>query len=114
LNIVLATDGIYPFVLGGMQKHAAYIIRHLAGNEHIVDVIIPDNGVSDTEEAATRFWGNERPDNIRFHVIPYPKLPRFLGHYVIASYFYSRRITNYFSHKISTADCLRQLLLARR
>jgi glycosyltransferase involved in cell wall biosynthesis len=106
LKIVFATDGIYPFVLGGMQKHAAYIIRNLAGTEHKLDVIIPDNGVKDAEEASARFWGNERPDNIRFHVIPYPKLPRFPGHYVIASYLYSRRITNYFSHKISTADIL--------
>jgi glycosyltransferase involved in cell wall biosynthesis len=89
-----------------MQKHAAYIIRNLAGTEHKLDVIIPDNGVKDAEEASARFWGNERPDNIRFHVIPYPKLPRFPGHYVIASYLYSRRITNYFSHKISTADIL--------
>ncbi|MEK0420492.1 MAG: hypothetical protein RLZZ161_343, partial [Bacteroidota bacterium] len=106
MNIVFATDGIYPFVLGGMQKHAAYIIRNLAGTEHKLDVIIPDNGVKDAEEASARFWGNERPDNICFHVIPYPKLPRFPGHYVIASYLYSRRITNYFSHKISTADIL--------
>lgn len=106
MNIVFATDGIYPFVLGGMQKHAAYIIKHLAGSEHRVDVIIPDNGVETAEEAASRFWENEVPNNIRFHVIPYPKLPRFPGHYVVASYLYSRRITNYFSHKISTADIL--------
>ena len=106
MNIVFATDGVYPFVLGGMQKHAAYIIKHLAGSEHRVDVIIPNNGVETAEEAASRFWENEVPDNIRFHVIPYPKLPRFPGHYVVASYLYSRRITNYFSHKISTADIL--------
>lgn len=106
MNIVFATDGIYPFVLGGMQKHAAYIIRHLAGTGHQVDVIMPDNGVKDADEATSRFWENDRPDNIRFHVIPYPKLPRFPGHYVVASYLYSARITNYFSHKISTADIL--------
>jgi len=104
LNIVFATDGIYPFVLGGMQKHAAYIIKHLAGGEHHVDVIIPDHSAGSAEEAASLFWENRAPDNIRFHVIPYPKLPRFPGHYVVASYLYSRRITNYFSHKISTAD----------
>lgn len=106
MNIVFVTDGIYPFVLGGMQKHAAYIIKHLSGTKHKVDVIIPDKGVSSAEEAASRFWENGVPDNIRFHVIPYPKLPRFPGHYVVASYLYSRRITNYFSHKISTADIL--------
>jgi glycosyltransferase involved in cell wall biosynthesis len=89
-----------------MQKHAAYIIKHLAGTNHAVDVIIPDNGVSSAEEASSRFWGNDHPDNIRFHVIPYPKLPRFPGHYVVASYLYSRRITNYFSHKISTTDII--------
>lgn len=93
-------------MLGGMQKHAAYIIRHLAGTEHRVDVLIPDHGVSSAEEAESRFWENGRPDNIRFHVIPYPKTPRFPGHYVVASYLYSRRITNYFSHKISTTDIL--------
>ena len=93
-------------MLGGMQKHAAYIIRHLAGTEHKVDVLIPNHGVSNAEEAESRFWGNVRPDNIRFHVIPYPKTPRFPGHYVVASYLYSRRITNYFSHKISTTDIL--------
>ncbi len=106
MNIVFVTDGIYPFVLGGMQKHAAYIIKHLGGTSHTVDVIIPDKGINTAEEAASRFWENGVPDNIRFHVIPYPKMPRFPGHYVVASYLYSRRITNYFSHKISTADIL--------
>ena len=106
MNILFATDGIYPFVLGGMQKHAAYIIRNLANTEHQIDVIIPHSGVSDAQDAETQFWGDDVPSNIRFHIIPFPALPRFPGHYVVASYLYSRRITNYFTHKISTIDIL--------
>lgn len=106
LNILFVTDGIYPFVVGGMQKHATYIIRQLAGTEHQIDVIITDKGITDAAQAEKVFWQNSVPDNIRFHVVPFPKLFRFPGHYVVASYLYSRRVSKKITQKISTFDII--------
>lgn len=106
MKILFVTDGIYPFVLGGMQKHAAYLIKNMAGTAHEMDVIITGKGIRDSAAAAREFWQGPVPDNIRFHFVPFPELPRFPGHYLLASYLYSRRLTKYFSHKISTPDII--------
>lgn len=105
MKILFVTDGVYPFVLGGMQKHAGYVIRNLADTQHEVDVIITGTDL-DAGEAARKFWDGRQPENIRFHVVPYPVMPCFPGHYLAASYLYARRLTKYFSLKISTPDII--------
>lgn len=106
MNILFVTDGIYPFVIGGMQKHAAYLIRQLADTSHNVDVIITQHGVRDSRNAEEIFWQGNIPQNIRFHVVRFPQLIRFPGHYLLASYLYSRRVSKKITPKISTYDIL--------
>jgi len=39
LKIALITDGIWPYVMGGMQKHSYYLCKYLAQNKVNVDLI---------------------------------------------------------------------------
>ena len=106
MRILFVTDGIHPFVLGGMQKHAAYAIRALAQSEHFVDVVITGPKIESALEAEKVFWGDDVPNRVQFHFVPFPGLPKFPGHYLVASYLYARRLTKYFTHKISTPDII--------
>ena len=38
MRVALITDGIYPYVIGGMQKHSFYIAKYLAKNRVYVDL----------------------------------------------------------------------------
>ena len=86
------TDGIYPNVVGGMQKHSFNLIKGLAKNNIFIEVFhYTQNGEKPNYEEFT----NEELKNIRFHVIDYPKLRYFPGHYLIGRLIYSKRITGY-------------------
>ncbi|MFO0434814.1 MAG: hypothetical protein ACK5ZT_06175, partial [Sphingobacteriaceae bacterium] len=39
MKIALITDGIWPYVMGGMQKHSFYLCKYLAKNKINVDLI---------------------------------------------------------------------------
>jgi hypothetical protein len=39
LKIALITDGIWPYVMGGMQKHSFYLCKYFAQNKINVDLI---------------------------------------------------------------------------
>ena len=39
MRIALITDGIAPYVLGGMQKHSFYLAKYFAKNKIHVDLI---------------------------------------------------------------------------
>ena len=38
MRIALITDGIYPYVMGGMQKHSYFLAKFLAKNKIYVDL----------------------------------------------------------------------------
>jgi hypothetical protein len=38
MKILLLTDGIFPFVMGGMQKHSYYLAKYL--DKEVVDVTL--------------------------------------------------------------------------
>ena len=41
MRIALLTDGIYPHILGGMQKHSFYLAKYFAQNKIQVDLYHP-------------------------------------------------------------------------
>lgn len=92
MKIALLTDGIFPFVVGGMQKHSYYLAQYLARAGVYVDVYYaaPEcekhdvNGMHLYSDAESRF--------IRMIRIERPALFRFPGHYIWESYLVASRI----------------------
>lgn len=102
MKILFLTDGIYPFVLGGMQKHTTYLIQRFAHTEHLVTVVYtaPEN-YSRNEIDTAVFEGVHYP-NIRFIYVPWPGGIRFPGHYILKSYLYSKQV--YYAVKNNLTD----------
>lgn len=95
MRIALLTDGIYPFALGGMQKHSFYLAKYLAKMGVQVDLYhclpfgktLPDSlsGFSSTEL--------QQINSFCFH---FPKNKRFPGHYLYESKKYSNNLFELF------------------
>jgi glycosyltransferase involved in cell wall biosynthesis len=92
MRIALFTDGIQPYVTGGMQKHSFYLAKYLARQGVEIELyhfaVHEDAGDPESLDA---FEAEER-ERIENHLFEWPKEDPFPGHYIRASYRYSERI----------------------
>ncbi len=90
MRIALLTDGIYPYVIGGMQKHSFYLARYFAQNKIEVDLY---HTATDFEGANRLSCFSEKEKKyIHSILIPFPKFDKFPGHYIREMYAYSKNI----------------------
>lgn len=92
MHILLVTDGIYPFVLGGMQKYAYDLTMALAGKGVRTTVVhcIP-HGQAGSERQRPEFAALD-PKLVDFLSLPFPAQDRWPGHYLRASRRYSEQL----------------------
>jgi len=90
MQIILITDGIWPYVLGGMQKHSYYLCKYLAQNKVKVDLVHFNNSNYDINKL--EFFSDEEKKYINSIIINFPKGLPFPGHYIYNSYKYSKLI----------------------
>lgn len=90
MRIALLTDGIYPYVLGGMQKHSCYLAKYLARNGVYVDLYHTGSKEADTTQL--KAFSEEELAFIRPYYIPFPAAGKLPGYYVLESYLYSAQV----------------------
>lgn len=88
MKIAFLTDGIFPTIIGGMQKHSYYLVKYFAQKQVFIDLYY--------------FVPKEKDDLLKFsddelkYITPiklnYPEIPNIPGQYVIQEYFYSKKI----------------------
>lgn len=90
MKIALLTDGIYPYVMGGMQKHSFYLAKYFARQKVFVDLYhyIPE----DKKDLPSPF-SEEELIYISLNEISYPKSKKFPGHYLYERYQYSKEVS---------------------
>lgn len=99
-SVSLITDGISPYVLGGMQRHSFYLAKYFAQAGIRVDLYHTNQSQLDINKLEV-FSEDERK-YIRSFVIPFPKAGMLPGHYIRASYKYSEAIFNVFKEQTPT------------
>lgn len=94
MKIAILSDGITPFVIGGMQKHSFNLVKYFS--IHGADVTL-FHFTSNNEIISDKELNNEIFGSNNFHVKSYclyfPKSIKFPGHYIFNSYRYSKLIT---------------------
>ncbi len=90
MNIALLTDGIHPYVVGGMQKHSFYLAKYLAAAGHRVDLYHTNQSQYDIH--ALEFFTEAEKNNIRSFVVSFPQQGKLPGHYLRESYEYSKKV----------------------
>ena len=90
MRIALITDGISPYVIGGMQRHSFYLAKWFAKNKVYVDLYHFNQSSLNIQEL--KCFDEDEKKYIHSFVIPFPKEGRLPGHYIYESYIYSKRI----------------------
>ncbi|MBD3637710.1 MAG: glycosyltransferase family 4 protein [Crocinitomicaceae bacterium] len=88
MKILFLTDGIYPFQLGGMQKHSL-ILSGLLAERDVRMHLYHCGGEGYSPEAFLENYGSER-SNIKEFMIPFPEKGKMPGHYIRENKEYSR------------------------
>lgn len=102
MRVALITDGISPYVLGGMQKHSFYLAKYFAKNKVHVDLIHYNDSSFDIDHL--EFFTAEEKEFINSIVLSFPSSAKFPGHYVYKSYKYSCLAFEAIKEKLSTYD----------
>ncbi|MEQ9188107.1 MAG: glycosyltransferase family 4 protein [Cryomorphaceae bacterium] len=84
LTVLLATDGIPPYVMGGMQKHSRFVAEYLAMNEVNVICYHYVQGQNVTNEEVALMFSPKARERIKIRTFSYPKEDAFPGHYLRA------------------------------
>lgn len=91
MQVGLFTDGIWPYVIGGMQKHSYFLCKHLAKNQ--VKVLLVHTAAVLTEEIKnTDCFTEEEKKYITPVLVEKPNVRSFPGHYIYQSWLYSKKI----------------------
>jgi glycosyltransferase involved in cell wall biosynthesis len=91
MRIALLTNGIWPYVIGGMQKHSYFLAKYLARNKVEV-VLLHTNQQKEKDPMVLEHFTEEEKKYIKAVLIPQPQSPYFPGHYVYRSWLYSKLI----------------------
>lgn len=99
MRVALITDGIWPYVLGGMQKHSYYLCKYLAKQNVHVDLY--HFNASEYDINKLEFFSEEEKKYIHSFIIPIPTGYSFPGHYVYYSYKHSQLIFDAIKDKLT-------------
>ena len=102
MKVALISDGISPYVLGGMQRHSFYLAKYLAQNKIQIDLFHFNQ--SNFDIAELHCFSDEEKKYIHSIVIPFPKCIKFPGHYIYESYLYSVKVYNHLRPYIDKYD----------
>ncbi len=82
MKILLLADGIYPFVLGGMQKHSYSLAKYLSRSGHRIHLIHYYQEVPVSEPDSMEEFQDFNLGNITFTGIPFKQKNKLPGHYL--------------------------------
>jgi len=102
MHVALVTDGIWPYVLGGMQKHSFYVCKYLAKAGIQVDLYHFNQ--SDLDIEALDVFTSEEKKFIRSIIVPFPKGRKFPGHYLYQSFLHADLVYNVIQPKLKSYD----------
>ena len=106
MHVLFLADGLFPFVVGGMQKHSTMLIKHLSPLTDQITVCtcgeinaLPPSKEDILEELVTS------KDNIQVLTCAFEDLGKYPGHYLRASRKLSRTFLN-LAGDLSQYDCI--------
>ncbi len=106
MKILILTDGIHPFVIGGMQKHSFYLAKNLAEQNHQITLIhcVDSSKKLPTTDELSLVFGEDAMRNIEFISLKFPAPSWYPGHYLKESYLYSRQAFDKVKNRLSEFD----------
>ncbi len=108
MKVLLLTDGIFPYVVGGMQKHSYYLAKYLPSQGidlTVAHCIYDKNQALPSEKEVNQFLFPDNAYSIKSKAFYFPTQPiRFFGHYLLSSYQYSKILLKEYESELSEFD----------
>lgn len=104
MKVLFLTDGIFPFQLGGMQKHSLILSQLLHQNG--VDLHIAHTGGEGYSKDAFNDLYKGGSGELAETVIPFPKTDTFPGHYIRENKKYSKQIYSNLESQLDSFDLI--------
>ena len=103
MKVALLTDGIYPFVMGGLQKHSYYLAKFLAKNKVQVDLY---HCVANEKSLAENLEGFSAGELkfINHTCLRFPSAGKLPGHYLKESWKYASELFVLIKSKLPEYD----------
>jgi glycosyltransferase involved in cell wall biosynthesis len=104
-RLLVLTDGIYPFVVGGMQRHSSYLVKHLSARGwHItlVHAVAASSKLPSAEEVCSALGVEMSRVEVRGFHFPAPGF--YPGHYLKESYAYSKMVYESLKNRVNEFD----------
>jgi len=102
MRIAIISDGVHPYVVGGMQRHTYYLCKYLSLSGIKVTLYHFNNSNLDINKLEV-FSEKER-ENIESIVVPFPSSNKLPGHYIRDSYKYSCLIYELIKDRLNEFD----------
>ncbi len=102
MRVALVTDGIWPYVMGGMQKHSYYLCKYMAKKKIYVDLYHFNQSQLPIETLDV--FSDEEKNFITSIIVPFPTSGKLPGHYLRNSYQYSKMVAETMSSRLNTYD----------
>jgi glycosyltransferase involved in cell wall biosynthesis len=94
VRIALLTDGIWPYRIGGMQKHSYYLVKYFV--RHGVEVDLYHLNNSEYDISKLEFFTDEEKKLIRSFVFAFPDKGRWPWHYLSESKAHSKMMYEHY------------------
>lgn len=101
-KIALITDGIWPYVLGGMQKHSYYLCKYFAQNKIQVDLYHFNQSEFDINEL--KVFTEEERKYINSFILKFPNEKKGFGNYLKNSRSYSELVYDAIKPSLTSYD----------
>jgi glycosyltransferase involved in cell wall biosynthesis len=106
MKIAIITDGIFPFIVGGMQQHSTSLAKHLVlsgNNVTLFHFVKKRQPLPSEDEVNMLFFNNEN----KFHKVfclCFPTSVKFPGHYLYNSFKYSKLVYDVLKNDLNSFD----------
>ena len=107
MKIALLTDGISPYVVGGMQTHSAVIANQLVKANNEVDLfhfVTKNSPIPTANEVNDIFFSKTQYKFNNIYCCRFPNTIKFPGHYLFNSFRYSKWIFKILQNQINDYD----------
>lgn len=95
MKLLLLTDGIPPYIMGGMQRHTFNLVKYLvlAGVEvKLIHCYNEGEKAFSPAEVSQEIFGKKDQAGFQSLMLEFPKPGKIPGHYIRRSYAYSKRV----------------------
>ena len=102
MRIAVISDGVHPYVIGGMQRHTFYLCKYLSLSG--VKVTLYQFNKSNLDIEKLEIFSEKERENIESIVISFPSSNKLPGHYIRDSYKYSCLIYEQIKDRLNEFD----------